>query len=56
MATENSSGSGMTGTMSSWINAKFLNEPAYAWAIFLIALTIFLWIWGAMLRWFEKAV
>lgn len=41
-------------SVSSWLDVKFLNEPAYAWAIFLIAITLFLWLWGKTLSFFEK--
>lgn len=46
--------SGIGSSLTSWANVQFLNEPAYAWAVFLIAITLFLWIWGRTLSFFEK--
>lgn len=46
----------MGSTLSGALDWKFLNEPAWAWGVFIIALTLFLWIWGRVLNIFERAV
>lgn len=38
------------GVLSSAFNATFLNEPAWKWAVFIVALTLFLAAWGGVLR------
>jgi len=48
--------SSVSAGLSSALDTKFLNEPAYAWALFLIAITLFLWLWGRVLGIFEKAI
>ena len=30
-------------------NWEFLNEPLWRWFVFLIALTLMAWVWGAVL-------
>lgn len=43
-------------TIKAWLDTKFLNEPAWAWAVFIIAITLLLFLWGRVLNIFEKAV
>lgn len=43
-------------TFQTWLNTKFLNEPAWMWAVFFMIATLFLVIWGRILGFFEKAL
>ena len=38
------------------INWEFLDEPLYRWFMFIVALTIFMALWGMVLAYMRKGV